>query len=86
MPNTVASPAESKPHHSPIDARTQFWIDHWEEYLSRYGPSFDAVKDGEVVITDTELGSLLDRLEVLGLYPGDVWAEWVSRDSETWIL
>lgn len=64
----------------------QFWIDHWEEYLCAYGPSFVAVRDGVVVLTGDELGSLLDRLEAIGLFPGDVLVDWVSRDSDTWLL
>jgi hypothetical protein len=65
----------------------KFWSDHWEEYIATYGPGFIAVRNGEVILSDAELCSFSDRLEEMGIIPSkDVWVEYVSHDSETWIL
>jgi hypothetical protein len=45
----------------------RFWDDHWAEYLEKYPDEFVAVRDGEVVATNSDLALLYYELRDLGL-------------------
>ena len=79
-PVTTGSDLARLKRHEAWQVRQGFWHEHWAEYLAAYPDSFVTVKDGKVLFTDCELGSLLDRLESMGLTPADVWVEFVSKE------
>lgn len=63
-----------------MDREMDFWHQHWAEYLATYPEQFVAIRDNSVLMTDVELGRLLDRVEGLGVNVGDLWVRYVSAE------
>lgn len=78
MRTTTINP---EPSFEEAEAIDRFWAEHHDELLAGYPEQFVAVKDGEVVASNTDLALLIYDLRDQGLSPRtDVWIEFITAN------
>lgn len=63
-----------------------FWRDHFNELLELHRDHFVAVYDGKVVAAASDLGEVVNVLQVKGITPRDAWIRYISRDARNMLL
>jgi hypothetical protein len=62
-------------------AEEAFWHDHYDGFLARYPDQFLAVarENGQAIVADPDLLSLLATISERGLDVGHVWVRYLAR-------
>ncbi len=65
---------------------TEFWQENYERLRHEYPDLWVAVKDGEVIDTDRDQWTLLQRLRAAGLERPHVWTSFVPKEPMSLML
>jgi hypothetical protein len=64
----------------------EFWQANYEQLRYEHPDRFVAIKDGRVIDSDTDHGTLLQRLRDAGLGRPEVWTDFVPREPRRYLL
>ncbi|MHB8375465.1 MAG: DUF5678 domain-containing protein [Dehalococcoidia bacterium] len=85
---TMASPSLERVREGleAAQAEQEYWNQHYGELLAKYAEQFVAVKDGEVVAAEDDLGQLILVLSTKNIDIRDMWVRFVTADASKLLL